>query len=103
MQSRAESVAVSYQSAIFPEVTVETLVSFVAGPACSSAKTSTMQVFSGAFIRIQHEGWSNSFPVRLARLIDKTAWTTWLLHTHCFCIALRIICELYTTCIHDYA
>ena len=36
----------------------------VAGPPCSSATTSTMQVPSGAFIRIQHK--------RMVRLIDKT-------------------------------
>ena len=49
--------------------------SVVAGPPCSSAKASTMQVFSGAFLRIQHKGWSNIFQFCHARQIDKTSWT----------------------------
>ena len=74
----------------------------VAGPPCSSAKTSTMQVSSGAFIRIQRKGWSNSFfrfALRVSSL--KRHGPTCLQHTNRFYIALHIICELSTTFIHD--
>ena len=36
------------------------------------------------------------------RLIDKRHAPTWLQHTNRFCVALRIICGLSTTFIHDY-
>ena len=73
--SCAEPVAVSYQS-MFSRGCCGHCGFVIAGPPCSSAKTSAMQVSSGAFLRIQHKGWSNGFfPFCLARLIDRTSLT----------------------------
>ena len=44
-------------------ITVETLVSLLQAPR-SAARTSSVRVRCGAFIRVRHEGWSNIF-VRL--------------------------------------
>ena len=62
-QRCAEPVAVSYQSDATSEVTVETWDSVLQGPAFFGEDVDR-RVSSRALIRIQHEGWSNSF-VRL--------------------------------------
>ena len=58
-QSCAELVAVSYQ-ACFPRSHCGHFGFVIAGPKCSSARTSTVQVSSGAFLHPQHKGLSNS-------------------------------------------
>ena len=68
----------------------------------SSAKTK--QLSSRGFVDIQHKGWSNSFcwlAVHVSSI--KRHENTWLQHTNRLCIALRIICGLSTTFIHDSA
>ena len=74
----------------------------VAGPPRSAARTSTVRVSSGTFIRVPHERVVEQF-CSLALHVSsiKRHGPTWLQRTKRSCIARHIICELYTTFIHD--
>ena len=75
-----------------------------AGPRCSSADTSTMQVSSGAFVRNSTQMVVEQFcSLAVHASSIKRHGPTGLQHIIRFCIALRIICGRSTTFIHDGA
>ena len=74
-QGFAEPVAVSYQSNVFPEVTLDTLVSLLQGCRVLQQKRQPCKCLLERFFAFNTKDGRTIFPFCLARLIDGTSWT----------------------------